>query len=97
MKFYLVDYENTHEAGLVGLNKLDANAETAPKRIPMHICLLIYDIFFKGVYLSTKYTPSTKQQLINIGILNLMNSPLTASREASSQYRRVSRPLWRLS
>ena len=27
MKFYLVDYENTHEAGLVGLNKLDANAE----------------------------------------------------------------------
>ena len=27
MKFYLVDYENVHESGLVGLNKLDKNAE----------------------------------------------------------------------
>ena len=27
MKFYLVDYENVHESGLAGLNKLDANAE----------------------------------------------------------------------
>lgn len=27
MKYYLVDYENTHESGLVGLNKLDVNAE----------------------------------------------------------------------
>ena len=27
MKFYLVDYENVHEAGLSGLNKLDTNAE----------------------------------------------------------------------
>lgn len=27
MKFYLVDYENVHEAGLSGLNRLDTNAE----------------------------------------------------------------------
>lgn len=26
MKFYLVDYENTHESGLVGYDKLDSNA-----------------------------------------------------------------------
>ena len=26
MKFYLVDYENVHESGLVGYDKLDSNA-----------------------------------------------------------------------
>ena len=67
MKFYLVDYENTHEAGLVGLNKLDANAEVhifySKNADKLNFDLLNKIIESKATIVTTKIQANTKNSL----------------------------------
>ncbi len=67
MKFYLVDYENVHESGLAGLNKLDANAEVhifySKNADKLNFDLLNKIIESKATVVTTKIETNTKNAL----------------------------------
>lgn len=67
MKFYLVDYENVHESGLAGLNKLDANAEVyifySKNADKLNFDLLNKIIESKATVITKKVEANTKNAL----------------------------------
>lgn len=67
MKFYLVDYENVHEAGLSGLNKLDSNAEVhifySKNADKLNFDLLNKILETKATVITTKVVAKSKNAL----------------------------------